>query len=518
MTLDSTQENTNSQIMGSPVGPCIMVIFGASGDLTMRKLIPALYNLTAAKLLPEEFSVVGFARRNLTTEQFREQLSGDLCQFVSCEPNSRELQDWIDWFSPRLYYFQGDLDDPSSYQNLQAELNQIDRKQNTQGNCLYYLATPPSFFGKITRHLSKAKLTKQDEQTWKRVIIEKPFGRDLDSARSLNKELRKYLDESQIYRIDHYLGKETVQNILIFRFANGIFEPIWNRRYVDHVQITVSEELGVEHRANYYEEAGALRDMISNHLLQLLTYIAMEPPNSFDAEAVRNEKAKVLQAIQPYSHEDVLTDTIRGQYGEGKLSNGESVVAYRSEPNVAPDSKIETFVALKLMIDNWRWANVPFYIRTGKRMRRRTSEIAIFFKQAPFTLFRGTTLENLKTNVLVLRIQPDEGISLSFGAKVPGTVLDIGAMNMDFAYADIFGNKKAAIGYETLLYDCMHGDATLFLRSDNVEFAWRTLTTILDVWETLPARDFPNYPSGSWGPAEADKLLVQDGRHWRNSQ
>lgn len=511
------QENTNTQIMGTPVGPCIMVIFGASGDLTMRKLIPALYNLFSGKLLPKEFAVVGFAKNVLTTEQFREQLSGDLCQFVSCETNSPGLQDWIDWISPRLHYFQGDFDDPLSYQSLKEKLNQIDRKQNTLGNCLYYLATPPSFFGKITRHLSKTKLTKQDKHTWKRVIIEKPFGRDFDSAQLLNKELRKYLDESQIFRIDHYLGKETVQNILIHRFANGIFEPIWNRRYVDHVQITVSEELGVEHRANYYEEAGALRDMISNHLLQLLTYVAMEPPSSFDAEAVRNEKGKVLQAIQPYSYEEVLTNTVRGQYGEGKLSNGQSVVAYRSEPNVAADSKTETFVALKLMIDNWRWADVPFYLRTGKRMHRRTSEIAIFFKHAPFTLFRGTALESLKNNVMVLRIQPNEGVSLSFGAKVPGTVLDIGTMTMDFAYADVIGDKKAAIGYETLLYDCMHGDATLFLRSDNVEYAWRTLTTILDVWKTLPARDFPNYTSGSWGPEESDKLLMQEGRKWRNS-
>ena len=514
MISENVQEIKNINKMEKPAGPCVIVIFGASGDLTMRKLVPALYNLSAEKLLPDEFAVIGFARKKLTNEQFREQLSGDLCQFVSCELNSPKLQAWI---SQRLYYIRGEYDDPSSYETLKNLLLEIDQKHNTQGNRLFYLATPPNLFGTITKNLSQTGQTKQDDQTWKHVIIEKPFGQDLESAQALNRELQRYLNESQIYRIDHYLGKETVQNILIFRFANGIFEPIWNRRYIDHIQITVSEELGVEHRASYYEEAGALRDMVSNHILQLLSYITMEPPNSFDAEAVRSEKTKILHAIYPYSHEDVLSCTVRGQYGKGVLANGENVPGYRSEPGVNPESKTETFVALKMMIDNWRWADVPFYIRTGKRMAKRMTEIAIYFKKPPFTLFRETTIENLETNVLVIRIQPNEGISLSFGAKKPGAALDIGTVKMDFTYSDYFGNKKAAIGHEALLYDCMHGDATLFLRADNVECAWSTLTTILDVWGTLPVRNFPNYTSGSWGPEDANKLLAKDGRQWRNS-
>lgn len=510
----NVQKIKNINMMEKPAGPCVIVIFGASGDLTMRKLIPALYNLSAETLLPDEFAVIGFARKRLTNEQFREQLSGDLCQFVSCELNSPELQGWI---ARRLYYAQGDYDDPSSYDKLKTLLLEIDQKHKTRGNCLFYLATPPDIFGTITKNLSQAGLIKQDDRTWKRVIIEKPFGMDLESAQALNRELQRYLAESQIYRIDHYLGKETVQNILIFRFANGIFEPIWNRRYIDHIQITVSEELGVEHRASYYEGVGALRDMVSNHIMQLLSYIAMEPPYSFDAEAVRNEQAKILNAICPYSHEDVLSCTVRGQYGEGVLANEEKVPGYRSEPNVNPKSNTETFVALKMMIDNWRWADVPFYIRTGKRMAKRMTEIVIYFKKPPFTLFRETAVENLETNVLVIRIQPNEGISLSFSAKKPGAPLDIGTMEMDFTYSDYFGDKKAAIGYEALLYDCMHGDATLFLRSDNVECAWDALTTILDVWGTLPARNFPNYASGSWGPEDSNKLLAKDGRAWRNS-
>ena len=513
MTLTNTQEKIQTNDALNRVGPCVLVIFGASGDLTKRKLIPALYNLASAGLLPDDFAVVGLGRKELTSGKFREQLSGDLCQFVDCELNKPELKEWV---SQRLYYLKGEYDNPESYAHLKNTLQQIDNDHNSQGNYLFYLATPPSLFGKIVEQLSEAGLTHQENNQWRRVIIEKPFGRDFESARDLNRELQKFLDESQIYRIDHYLGKETVQNILVFRFANGIFEPIWNRRYVDHVQITVSEELGVEHRASFYEEAGALRDMVSNHTMQLLSYIAMEPPNSFDAEAVRNEKAKVLHAIHPYSHEDVLSCTVRGQYGEGVLANGESVPEYRSEPNVNPESKTETFVALKMMIDNWRWADVPFYIRTGKRMPKRTTEIAIYFKKPPFTLFRETPVENLETNVLVIRIQPNEGISLSFGAKIPGAMLDIGTMKMDFNYSDYFGNKKAAIGYETLLHDCMTGDATLFSSADNVECAWGTLTTILDVWGTLPVRDFPNYASGSWGPEDANKLLAKDGRQWRN--
>jgi len=346
------------------------------------------------------------------------------------------------------------------------------------------------------------------------VIFEKPFGHDLESARTLNREITEVLKENQIYRIDHYLGKETVQNILVFRFSNGIFEPIWNRRYIDHVEITVSETVGVEQRGGYYDGSGALRDMVPNHIFQLITLTAMEPPISFDADAVRDEQAKILRAIQPLTPEEVLNRSIRGQYGEG-IVDGERAPAYRSEPKVAPDSPTETFVALKVLIDNWRWADVPFYVRTGKRLPRRVTEVVIRFRRAPFVLFRKTPVERLTPNELVIRIQPDEGISLRFGAKIPGPLVRLGAVKMNFAYADYFGTTPST-GYERLLYDCMVGDATLFQRADMVDAAWTVVTPILDVWRALPPRNFPNYPAGTWGPKEATDLLERDGRHWRN--
>jgi len=491
-----------------PAGPCIMVIFGGSGDLTRRKLLPALYNLRREGLLPDAFAVVGLATRDLSTAAFREALGKELATQV------RDLDPVIrDWLLERTEYLQADFHDAKAYERLRETLENTDQARQTGGNYLFYLATPPSLFADIVGHLGATALTREEDGHWRRVVVEKPFGRDLDSARRLNSRLRQNLDEDQIYRIDHYLGKETVQNILVFRFANGIFEPIWNRRYINHVQITVAESLGVEHRGRYYEEAGALRDMVPNHIVQLLSLIAMEPPTSFEADAVRNEKSKILAALQSIPPTEVLTSAVRGQYGPGSTAAGEPLAGYRDEPKVDPASAIETFVALKLKIDNWRWADVPFYLRTGKRLPTRMTEIVIQFKRAPYMLFRNTPVDHLEPNRLVLRIQPAEGIQLSFSAKEPGPVLKMGNVEMDFCYADYFGGTPAT-GYETLLHDCFRGDATLFQRGDNLEDAWRVVTPILDLWQALPPRDFSNYAAGSWGPAAADELLRTDGRSW----
>jgi glucose-6-phosphate 1-dehydrogenase len=389
----------------------------------------------------------------------------------------------------------------------------VEKLHNVPGNHLYYLAVAPRFFGEAVKQLGAAHLTEETDGKWRRVVIEKPFGRDLDSARALNIEIKQTLEEKQIFRIDHYLGKETVQNIIIFRFGNGIFEPIWNRRYIDHVQITAAETVGVEARGGYYETAGALRDMVPNHLFQLISLTAMEPPISFKADAVRDEQAKGLHAIQVPSPEEVLSAAVRGQYGAGHIG-AENAPAYRGEAGVNKDSTTETFVALKLKIDNWRWADVPFYIRTGKRLARRATEIAIQFKRAPFQLFRDTPVETLEANRLVLHIQPGEGLSLRFGAKIPGPIMHMGSVEMKFNYEDYFG-RTPSTGYERLIYDCMTGDATLFQRADMVEAGWSVITPILDVWKALPPRTFPNYPSGSWGPKESDELLSRDARTWR---
>ncbi|MBI3014471.1 MAG: glucose-6-phosphate dehydrogenase [Candidatus Tectomicrobia bacterium] len=505
-------KNATDEQPGQPGDPCVMVIFGAAGDLTKRKLIPALYNLAKSNLLSKEFAVVGFARAGMSTEEFREKMSREIREFATdqVEPGLWE------WFTQRLHYMKGDFNDPNAYRKLGNLLAQVDKEHGTRGNYFYYLATSPSYFSEIVRQLGEAGLAQEENGRWRRVIIEKPFGRDLDSARALNREISKVLTESQIYRIDHYLGKETVQNILVFRFANGIFEPIWNRRYIDHVQISVAEGIGVEQRGGYYEEAGTLRDMVPNHMFQLLTLTAMEPPISFEANAVRDEQAKVLRAIQPLTPEEVLTRTVRGQYGEGTIA-GKRVPAYRFELNVAPDSTTETFVALKLSVDNWRWADVPFYLRTGKRLPKRVTEIAIQFKRAPFILFRKTPVDRLTPNLLVLTIQPDEGISMRFGAKVPGPILRLGSVNMAFQYKDYFGSTPST-GYERLLYDCMMGDATLFQRADMVEAGWSVVAPILDVWKALPPRSFPNYPAGSWGPREAEELMERGGRQWREME
>jgi glucose-6-phosphate 1-dehydrogenase len=491
-----------------PAGPCLIVIFGAAGDLTKRKLIPSLYNLAKAQLLPKEFAVVGIARNEMTTEVFREKLNEEINQYTT-ERVDPALWDWL---VQRLYYLSGTFSDETAYQQLGALLAKVDQEHGTRGNYLYYLATSPTFFAEIIKQLGHAGLSREENGQWRRVIIEKPFGRDLDSARALNHEITKTLREQQIYRIDHYLGKETVQNIMVFRFGNSIFEPIWNRQYIDHVQITVAETVGVEQRGLYYEESGALRDMIPNHIFQLVALIAMEPPVSFAADAVRDEKAKALRAITAIDPEDVLTRAVRGQYGPSH--NGKQMPAYRSEPNVAAESTTETYAALKLMIDNWRWADVPFYVRTGKRMTKRVTEICIQFKRAPFQLFRKTSVGQLTPNLLVLQIQPEEGIRMRFGAKMPGPAVRMGSVNMDFHYSDYFGSTPNT-GYETLIHDCMKDDATLFHRADTVEVGWSVVTPILDVWKALPPRHFPNYLCGTWGPREADELLKRDGREWR---
>ena len=500
--------NGQNHSAGKAADPCVMVIFGATGDLTKRKLFPALYNLAKANLLSRNFAIVCTARSEMSNDAFREQITHDMKTFATSDVN----QELWNWFCQRIYYTSGNVENPESYQRLKDLLNQIDQEHGTQGNYFFYLSTAPNFFGEVVRQLGAAGLAHEEQGRWRRVIFEKPFGHDLESAHSLNIEIKNILNERQIYRIDHYLGKETVQNILVLRFGNAIFEPIWNRRYIDHVQITASETVGVEKRGGYYETSGALRDMVPNHLFQLVSLTAMEPPISFDANAVRDEQAKVLHAMSPILPEEVLTNTVRGQYGEG-IMDKERVPAYRSESQVEPNSNTETFVALKLMIDNWRWADVPFYLRTGKRTPKRVTEISIQFKQPPLLIFRDTPVERLRTNRLAIRIQPDEGISLRFGAKIPGPIMRVGAVEMDFNYVDYFGSTPST-GYERLLYDCMTGDATLFQRADMVEAGWSVIEPVLDVWKALPPRAFPNYPAGSWGPKEADELLERDGREW----
>ena len=493
-----------------PAPPCIMVIFGASGDLTKRKLLPALLNLAEEGLLPKDFAIVGLSFDQMTTEALREKLGKEVREYAL-----RPVDDVLwQWLVDRIYYVQGDFGDPAAYQRLKDQILAAEKAHNTLGNRFHYLAVAPKFFSTIVKQLGQAGLTQEANGHWTHVIVEKPFGHDLESAIQLNKDLKETLTEKQIYRIDHYLGKETVQNLMVFRFANSILEPLWNRNYIDHVQITAAETVGVEHRGGFYETAGALRDMVPNHLFQLLTLTAMEPPISFEADAVRDKQAEILHAVTPPPPETILQAMVRGQYGEGNV-NGEKLAAYRDETQVAPDSHIETFVALKLCIDNWRWADVPFYLRTGKRLARRVTEIAIQFRKPPFQLFSRTPIKDPRANRLVIHIQPDEGISLRLGAKVPGSVMKLGLVHMDFDYARDFGTSHST-GYERLLYDCMIGDATLFQRADMVEAGWSVIQPVLDVWKALPARDFPNYPAGCWGPQVADEMMARDGRAWRD--
>jgi glucose-6-phosphate 1-dehydrogenase len=492
-----------------PADPCALVIFGASGDLTHRLLVPALYNLAVEGLLPEAFALIGVARSASSSEAFAADLAKSLPKFATRDIDPRAVKRVLGC----VEYVQGDPDDNETYRKIGQVLERIERERGTQGNRLFYLATPPAGFAPIGGHLGESGLTAEKNGAWRRVVIEKPFGTDLSSARALNQKLLGVLKEDQIFRIDHYLGKETVQNIMVLRFANGLFEPIWNRDHIDHVQITVAESLTVGRRGSYYDATGALRDMVPNHLFQLLSLIAMEPPSRFAADAVRAEKAQVLDAIQLPGRDDVLRNSVRAQYGEGFIEN-RAVEPYRKTPDVAPDSTTETYVALKLTIDNWRWAQVPFYLRTGKALRAKQSEVAIKFKQAPVAMFRDTPVDRLAENFLVIGIQPNECIGLEFNAKIPGPSIAIGGVGMTFKYEDYF-DVAPSTGYETLIYDCMIGDAILYPRADGIEAGWRVVQPFLDAWRDAPGTGLATYRAGSEGPKEADELLTRDGRRWR---
>jgi glucose-6-phosphate 1-dehydrogenase len=489
--------------------PCAFVIFGAGGDLTKRLLLPALYNLAASQLLADGFCLVGVARGDLSADEFRRDMADALGKFATTKTNPET----IDRLLSCCRYVRGDFDDPSTYQRLRAVLADAAAKGGTHDNCLFYLATPPELFAHVARALGKSGLAHEENGAWRRLIIEKPFGFDLESAQALNQELLGVFTENQIYRIDHYLGKETVQNIMVLRFANGMFEPIWNREHIDHVQITVAETVSVEQRGKLYDHTGALRDMVPNHLFQLLALTAMEPPNCFEANAVRTEKLKAIDAVHLPARDKVLADVVRGQYAAGSVE-GRAIAPYRQAAGVSPRSMTETYVAMRLMIDNWRWAGVPFYLRTGKALRARRTEIAIKFKSAPFALFRDTPVESLARNLLVLRIQPDEGAALHFNAKIPGPDIAIENVRMDFKYKDYF-DAAPSTGYETLIYDCMIGDPTLFQRADNIEAGWRAVEPILKGWRAASGDDLALYRAGSDGPQAADELLKRHGHEWR---
>jgi glucose-6-phosphate 1-dehydrogenase len=490
--------------------PGIIVIFGASGDLTKRKLLPALFHLEQSGLLPKQFAIVGVARRPLAGE-FAADMREGIVYFGGADTNDPKLNEFVN----KISYYALNFDDPAHYAGLKTELDRIAKEKGIGGDRLFYLATAPEYFADIVENLGAQGMA-QPEQGQVGVVIEKPFGHDLDSARELNHQVNAVFHENQVFRIDHYLGKETVQNILVFRFANGIFEPIWNRNYIDHVQITAAETLGVEGRGPFYEKAGALRDVIQNHVMELLSFVAMEPPSSFDAEAVRREKVKVWRAIPPVP----ILNAVRGQYGPGVVE-GQKVVGYRDEERVNPESGTETYAAVRLEIENWRWAGVPFYLRAGKRMKRRATEISIQFKQPPLLIFNrmqsSGPCQDIQPNLLTIRIQPDEGIALRFGAKVPNTPnMAVCPVNMDFDYAAAFGTSSAN-GYERLLLDAMLGDPTLFAHRDGVETTWALYTPILQAWAAKNPEVFPNYFAGSWGPECSDRLLERGGHVWRNN-
>jgi glucose-6-phosphate 1-dehydrogenase len=503
------EKGHSGSVYGGVAEPCTVILFGASGDLAKRKVIPAMYDLATHNALGPRYAIVGFARTSMTEDAFRTGL-GEAAKTIS-EVGPIDPQKW-DAFASHLHYCPGDYANPEAYEQLAKRLAELEESKDLGANRLFYLSTPPEVYPDIVEQLGRAGLARpSSSDSWVRIIIEKPFGRDLASAKEVNKIVLDVFDEKQVYRIDHYLGKDTVQNLLVLRFSNGIFEPLWNRNYIDHVQITSAETLGVERRGGFYETAGALRDMIQSHVLQLTSLVAVEPPAAFDATAVRNEKLKVLQSIRPFNLEMVAQSVVRGQYAPGKVGD-KPVLGYREEPGVKPDSRTETFVAGKLLIDNWRWAGVPFYIRTGKRLAKRTTEIVIQFHCAPHIVFRE---REVQPNRLVLNIQPDEGISISFGAKRPGTEMSIGNVTMDFSYREGFGDTTRS-AYATLLNDCLRGDATLFDRGDSVEAAWSLVDPILDVWSAARTAKVPQYPAGSWGPRESDLLLERDGRRWYN--
>jgi glucose-6-phosphate 1-dehydrogenase len=490
--------------------PNTMVLFGATGDLAHRKVVPALYQLWRTNLLPHEFVLLAVGRRPYEDDAMRAEFRASL------EKYSRVLPlDEAAWrsFAARIHYFRLDFEDPPGYDRLAARLAEIDKEQNGRGNHLFYLATQPAQFAEIVGELGRVGLDhERHEGGWRRIVIEKPFGHDLQSAIRLNREVGKVFRESQVYRIDHYLGKETVRNLLVFRFANGIFEPIWNRRHIDHVQITVAESIGVENRGAFYEATGASRDFLQNHLLQLMSLVAMEPPATFDADALRDEKVKVIRAIGEMTPDEIRGDVVRGQYGPGWVG-AQHVPGYREEPQVDPLSETETFIAARLEVDDWRWSGVPFYLRTGKRLPKRATEIAIQFKEVPHKLFRDSASEP-DPNLLAIRIQPDEGIMLRFGAKVPGLGIDVRSVNMDFTYGSAF-SVDSPDAYETLILDALLGDPSLFTRADEVEGAWGIVTPIIDCWANDPPPDLPNYEAGTWGPEAAEQLLARDGRRWR---
>jgi glucose-6-phosphate 1-dehydrogenase len=492
----------------APGDPCAIVIFGASGDLTKRKLIPALYNLASYGIMPEKFSVIGVARRELPDEKFRDQLGNDLAE-LGTQPVDPKL--W-DKFRERIAYCQGNFDDPATYERLKDKLAESEKRLGTGGNVLFYLSVQPTYFAGVAEQLANHGLVQENDGHWRRVIIEKPFGHDLASARDLSSQLTRVLNEKQIYRIDHYLGKETAQNLLVFRLGNAVFEPIWNRRYIDHVQLTVAESIGIEGRGSFYETAGAFRDVMQNHMFMLLALIAMEPPTRFDGEAIRTEKVKLLRSIRKTTPEEALQNTVRGQYGEGMVG-GKNALAYRQEPNVNPNSTIETYAAIKLIIDNWRWAGVPFYLRSGKRLAQRSTKIVMRFKTPPLSLFGTNERDPIAPNYLIFNIQPDEGITFQVRAKVPGPSICTSSVRLDFDYSQ-FGERQPTTGYEKMLYDCMVGDATLFHRSDMVDAAWEAAQPILDAWENNKPKDFPNYEAGTWGPKAADELMARDHHKW----
>jgi glucose-6-phosphate 1-dehydrogenase len=489
--------------------PCLVVIFGASGDLTKRLLIPSFYNLASDRLLPERFAIVGVGRTEWTSEFFREKMTQDIKTFQTRSQFDEKIWNQL---VPKLHYLSSPMDTPENYQGLSQFLEDLDSQLKTGGNMLFYLATPPSAFGPISENLSKAGIAKS-QKGWRRMIVEKPFGHDLPSAIELNQFMLRYWKEDQIFRIDHYLGKETVQNILAFRFANGIFESVWNKHAIDHIQLTVSESVGVEGRGGYYDQSGVLRDMIQNHMLQLLSYLCMEPPAGFRANAIRNEKAKLLESIRLLTPEEIPHHAVRGQYGPGVKPDGTPRIGYRQESDVDPESKTETFAALKLFIDNWRWEGVPVYLRSGKALWKRGTEIVIEFKKTPQVVFRGMDVNHLEPNRLIFHIQPDQAIELRFQAKVPGPIMKLQDVNMKFGYGEVFKAARGT-GYEFLIWSALAGDATLFLRTDLVETAWEIAQPVLDYWADQPVDDFPNYAAGSWGPRAAFDLMERDGRQW----